>query len=80
MVTLFKDNLSEEQLVKLGLNARQIKAIQYVKKRGKITNKEYQEINDISNRTATNELKELVDKFGLLGMFGAGAGTFYEFL
>lgn len=80
LVTLFKDNLTEEQLVKLGLNARQVKAVQYVKEKGKITNKEYQEINDISNRTATNELKELVEKFGLMGMSGAGAGTFYEFL
>ncbi|SEA19594.1 ATP-dependent DNA helicase RecG [Porphyromonadaceae bacterium KH3R12] len=80
LVALFKDNLTEEQLVKLGLNARQIKAVQYVKEKGKITNKEYQEINDISNRTATNELKELVEKFGLMRMSGAGAGTFYEFL
>lgn len=80
LVTLFKDNLTEEQLVKLGLNARQIKAVQYVKEKGKITNKEYQEINDISNRTATNELKELVEKFGLMKMSGAGAGTFYEFI
>jgi ATP-dependent DNA helicase RecG len=80
LVTLYKDNLTEEQLVKLGLNARQIKAVQYVKEKGKITNKEYQEINDISNRTATNELKELAEEFGLLKMSGAGAGTFYEFI
>lgn len=80
LVTLFKNRLTEEQLVKLGLNARQIKAVQYVKERGRITNKEYQEINEISNRTATNELKELVEKFGIMGMSGAGAGTFYELL
>jgi len=80
LVTFFKDNLTEEQLVKLGLNARQVKAVQYVKEKGRITNSEYQAINEISNRTATNELKELVDKFGLFGMSGAGAGTFYEFL
>ncbi|MFA7135421.1 MAG: ATP-binding protein [Bacteroidales bacterium] len=80
LVTLFKDNLTEEQLVKLGLNARQVKAVQYVKEKGKITNKEYQEINNISNRTATNELKELAEEFGLMKMSGAGAGTFYEFI
>jgi ATP-dependent DNA helicase RecG len=80
LVTLFKDNLTEEQLVRLGLNARQVKAVQYVKEKGKITNKEYQEINDISNRTATNELKELAEEFGLMKMSGAGAGTFYEFI
>lgn len=64
-VTLFKNSLTEEQLVKLGLNARQIKAVQYVKEKGKITNKQYQEINQISNRTATYELKELFEKFGI---------------
>jgi ATP-dependent DNA helicase RecG len=42
--------------------------------------KEYQEINDISNRTATNELKELAEEFCLMKMSGAGAGTFYEFI
>lgn len=80
LVTLYKDNLTEEQLDKLGLNQRQIKAVLYVKEKGKITNKEYQEINDISSRTATNELKELVEKFGIMGMSGAGAGTFYKLL
>lgn len=80
LATLYKDNLTEELLVKLGLNARQIKAVLYVKEKGKITNKEYQKINDISNRTATNELKELAEEFGLMKMSGAGAGTFYEFI
>ncbi len=77
-VTLFKNSLTEEQLVKLGLNERQVKAVQYVKEKGKITNKEYQEINKISNRTATYELKELFEQFGILKMSGAGAATFYE--
>jgi len=77
-VTLFKNSLTEEQLVKLGLNERQVKAVQYVKEKGKITNKEYQEINKISNRTATYELKELFEQFGIFKMSGAGAATFYE--
>jgi ATP-dependent DNA helicase RecG len=78
LVTLFKNNLTEEQLEKLGLNERQMKAVQYVKEKGKITNKQYQEINQISNRTATYELKELFEQFGILKMSGAGATTFYE--
>jgi ATP-dependent DNA helicase RecG len=61
------------------LNERQIKAVLYVKEKGKITNKEYIEINKISNRTATYELKELVGKFNLLKMSGASVGTYYEF-
>lgn len=80
LVTLFKDNLSEEQLVKLGLNARQIKAVQYVKERGRITNKEYQEMNEVSRNTASSELKELENGFSLLINKGQGAGSFYELI
>ncbi len=80
LVTLFKDNLSEEQLVKLGLNARQIKAVQYAKERGKITNKEYQEMNEVSRNTASSELKELENGFSLLINKGQGAGSFYELI
>jgi ATP-dependent DNA helicase RecG len=79
LVTLFKNNLTEEQLKKLGLNERQIKAVEYVKEKGKITNKEYQKINEISNSTATYELKELVENFNVLKISGASVGTFYEF-
>ncbi|GHT41610.1 ATP-dependent DNA helicase [Bacteroidia bacterium] len=79
LVTLFKNNLTEEQLVKLGLHERQIRAVEYVKEKGKITNKEYQKINEISNRTATYELKELVENFNVLKISGASVGTFYEF-
>lgn len=54
--------MTVEQLTKLGLNERQQKAVEYVKEKGKITNKEYQNINSISERTASRELSELVDK------------------
>ena len=47
---------------KIGLNERQIKAVMYVKEKGKITNKEYQSIADISKRTASRDLKELINK------------------
>jgi ATP-dependent DNA helicase RecG len=78
MVTLFKNNLTEEQLVKLGLNQRQIKAVLYVKEKGKITNSEYQAINNVSKRTATNDLSELAEKYKLINNIGFGAGSFYE--
>lgn len=45
LVTLLKDNLTEEQLTILGLNDRQLKAVHFAKEKGKITNKEYQKIN-----------------------------------
>ena len=73
-----KDIYNKEDLSKLGLNERQIKAVLYVRENGKITNKEYQELNQISNRTATSDLKELVENFSILKMSGAGASTFYH--
>jgi ATP-dependent DNA helicase RecG len=73
-----KDVYYPEYLKELGLNARQIKAVLYVKVNGKITNKEYQGINQISNRIAISDLKELVKNFNVLKMSGAGATTFYH--
>jgi ATP-dependent DNA helicase RecG len=78
LVTLFKNNLTEEQLKKLGLNERQIKAVQYVKEKGKITNSEYQEINNVSKRTAAYELAELVEAHKVFKQQGESVGTFYE--
>ena len=81
LVTLFKDNLTEEQLVKLGLNDRQLKAVLFIKEKGKITNKEYQEINNVSKATATRDLTELVEKFNILKRTGEiGAGTSYALI
>jgi ATP-dependent DNA helicase RecG len=77
-VTIFKDRLDEEQLVKLGLNSRQIKAVLHVKEAGKITNKEYMEMNFVARRTATRDLTELAEKYHILASKGQGAGSHYE--
>ncbi|MDR0604474.1 MAG: putative DNA binding domain-containing protein, partial [Bacteroidales bacterium] len=73
-VVFRKDIYNEQYLKELGLNERQVKAVLYVKENGEITNKEYQKINIISNRTATYELKELVEKFDILKISGASVG------
>jgi len=78
LVTLFKNNLTKEQLKKLGLNERQITAVLYVKENGKITNSEYQKINKISRQMATNELHNLSNMFKLLINKGYGAGSYFE--
>ena len=79
LVTLFKNHLTGEQLKKLRLNERQVKAALYVKENGKITNSEYQVLNNISRRTATDELTELVDTFMILKKKGtAGSSVVYE--
>jgi ATP-dependent DNA helicase RecG len=78
IVTLSKDRFTEEELRKLGLNARQIKAVLYVKEKGRITNKEYQEINQISKRTAVYELNELVEVYKIFKQEGESVGTYYK--
>lgn len=78
IVTLFKDRFSEEQLQKIGLNDRQIKAVLYVKERGRITNREYQEINSVAKPTATRDLSELTDTYEVFKNSGFGAGSIYE--
>ncbi|GHV71118.1 ATP-dependent DNA helicase [Bacteroidia bacterium] len=77
MVKLFKDRFTEEQLQKLGLNDRQIKAVLYVKEKGKITNSDYQEINNISERTASRDLEELFQK-GIFERIGESKSTYYK--
>jgi ATP-dependent DNA helicase RecG len=80
LVSLFKNNLTEERLAKLGLNPRQIKAVLYAKENGKITNKEYQEINSVKKATATRDMSELVERYGVLANIGKGAGSYYEII
>jgi len=62
---------SGEDVNRLGLNERQIKAINYVAKRVSIGNKEYQELNSVSKRTATLDLTDLVGK-GVFRKIGKG--------
>ncbi|HNW33214.1 MAG TPA: transcriptional regulator, partial [Candidatus Dojkabacteria bacterium] len=67
-----------EELRKRGLNERQIKAVMYVKENGKITNKEYQKLGNISRQMATIDLSHLVEK-GILTMKGkSGKGITYQ--
>jgi len=49
-------------LNEIGLNERQIRAVEYVKGKGEITNKEYQEINNVKKTTSTQDLADLVEK------------------
>jgi ATP-dependent DNA helicase RecG len=75
-VTFYKDKWNEENLKKLGLNERQIKAVMYVKENGKITNSEHQKLNDVSKPMASIDLKDLVERNILkkLGITGRGTG------
>lgn len=73
-----KDIYNKESLKKLKLNERQIKAVLFIKEKGEISNKDYQEICQVSKGTATKELRELIEKFDILERKGnVGAGTIY---
>ena len=60
------------------MNDRQIKAVMYVKENTRITNSEYQGLFEVSKRTATNDLDELVQKSLFEKTGTRGRGTFYE--
>ena len=69
-----KDIYTEEYLNKLGLNERQIKAVMYVKEKGNITNKHYQDLTRVSKPMATIDLRGLVNLkiFEKKGVTGKG--------
>ena len=75
-VVFYKDKWTEENLKKRGLNDRQIKAVMDVKENGEITNREYQNINTVSNKTAYLELSNLVKK-DIFKVFGKGKSVSY---
>jgi len=77
-VRFYKDIYTEEKLIKMGLNERQIKAVMYVKQKGKITNKDYIRLSGISRQMATIDLGELVDKGIFIKSGKAGKGIAYQ--
>jgi len=72
-----KDIYNEKHLQSLNLNDRQVKAVLYVKKKGRITNKEYQEINNTTDRTALRDLETLIE-LNIIKRIGEKKGAYYE--
>jgi ATP-dependent DNA helicase RecG len=79
-VTIYQNKLTDEYLEKLGINHRQKLVIKYLKTTERITNKEYQEQTGCSDRTASRDLKELVEKRVLRSSGTKGVGAFYELI
>lgn len=77
-IYFYKDIFTEENLRKMGLNERQIKAVLYLKERGKITNREYQDYCNTSERTATRDLADMVSMDILEQVGITGKGTNYK--
>lgn len=77
-VTFYKDKWTEKNLEKMGLNERQVKAVMYVKEKGKISSKEYQELTNISRQMATIDLSDLANKKIFQKTGKAGRGIAYK--
>lgn len=67
----------EESPKPIDLTARQIQAIDYVKKNGRISNMDYQKLFAVSKRTATRDLKELKAKGIFASQGDGGRGMVY---
>lgn len=76
LVTLYS---TKEKFEKGGLelNERQKKAIDYIRRKDRITNTEYQKINFTTKKTATRDLQDLVKREILLKKGRTGKGVYY---
>jgi len=68
-----------EFLPHLGLNQRQVKALNFIKKNGFITSKYYTQINSVTERHALRELKQMVQR-ELIRPVGRGRGLRYTLM
>lgn len=73
----FRKNFDLEKLVAgQALNDRQKKAVKYVIENGEISNRKYQELNSVSNKTALRDLNRLVST-GVLKRIGKSKSIVY---
>jgi ATP-dependent DNA helicase RecG len=76
-VTFYKEFAIEVLVAGLSLNGRQEKALIYIDRHGFITNSVYQDLTDVSRRTALRDLDDLVDN-GVFIKEGEGKATRYR--
>jgi len=79
IITLHSADMNKlaEEPPKVELNERQKEAINYVRKKGKITNAEYQTINKTTKKTATRDLQNLIKRKILIKKGRTGRGVYY---
>lgn len=77
-VTIYKNTKTKTTITKIKeLNERQVRAIEFVKQKGRITNKDYQTLNHISREMATIDLRKLVEMNILTSSGAKGARAYY---
>lgn len=78
LVILYSIREKFEKTTTTELSERQKKAIKYLRHSERITNKEYQEINKTTKKTATRDLQELVGLGILIKSGRTGRGVYYS--
>jgi len=73
----FEKAIEDQKLHKLDLNARQKKAMEYIKKKGDISRKEFVELTGVSLRQANKDISNLLEKKVILQV-GMGRSTRYR--
>ena len=76
-VTFRKDLFNPDSLSRMGLNPRQIQAVEYIRAKGKITNSEFQALASIGKRQATTDLADLEQREIIFRVGTTGKGTHY---
>ncbi len=78
VVTFRKSKLTEKYLKTLGLGYRQKKAIEFLKEHKRITSNKYAVLFGVTDRTARNDLREMVDKNIIIQKGESKKTTYYE--
>lgn len=75
--TIWRDWLTDARMDELILTDRQKNAVAFVRQHGRITNKDYKKLSDLTDRTALRDFEELIAK-GVLEKVGVtGRATHY---
>lgn len=76
VITIYRSIMTDKCLDSLGLNERQKKAIEHLRRKQKITSREYCELCSIAKDTANRDLNDLLNK-EVIKKRGKGPQTFY---
>ncbi len=77
-IYIWKTYHTEEKFREIGLNERQIKAMDYIKEKGSISLSDYSKLSpEVKDRTLRRDLNDLTEK-GLLKAIGEKKGRRYE--
>ncbi len=76
VLTHSRDRALRDKIGQVALSERQLAILAYIEKHGRITNRELQQLADLSHATAHKELLTLVQS-GLLNKKGKARGTYY---